>query len=223
MSRPAAACRCPLPEQEVDTSGEEWELTYRELLPVEEWNAQMSLLTGFAAASLMMYARVGFLRTLPPPDPRDVQRLHRTAHALGIDVAGRAALPRLHPHPRRGQAAARRDDLGLHQAAAGERVRRLRRRDPGPAAAQRAQRRVRPRHRSAAPARRPVRLRGVRRVVRRGRGAGLGAGPRCPRWPGRCRSPPSAPAATSGWSSTWSRPACCSTASARASRPSWSR
>jgi len=74
----------PLPEQEVDTSGEEWELTYRELLPVEEWNAQMSLLTGFAAASLMMYARVGFLRTLPPPDPRDVQRLHRTAHALGI-------------------------------------------------------------------------------------------------------------------------------------------
>ena len=33
----------------------------------------------------MVYARVGFLRTLPPPDPRDVQRLHRTAHALGID------------------------------------------------------------------------------------------------------------------------------------------
>ena len=45
----------------------------------------MSLLTGFAAASLMMYARVGFLRTLPPPAPRDVQRLHRTAHALGIE------------------------------------------------------------------------------------------------------------------------------------------
>jgi len=75
----------PLPEQEVDTAGTEWELTYRDLLPVEEWNAQMSLLTGFAAASLMMYARVGFLRTLPPPDPRDVQRLHRTAHALGVD------------------------------------------------------------------------------------------------------------------------------------------
>jgi exoribonuclease R len=75
----------PLPEQEVDTAGSEWELSYRDLLPVEEWNAQMSLLTGFAAASLMMYARVGFLRTLPPPDPRDVQRLHRTAHALGVD------------------------------------------------------------------------------------------------------------------------------------------
>ena len=37
-----------------------------------------------AAASLMVYARVGILRTLPPADPRDVQRLHRTARALGI-------------------------------------------------------------------------------------------------------------------------------------------
>jgi exoribonuclease R len=75
----------PLPEQEVDTAGADWSLEYRSLLPVEQWNAQMSLLTGFAAASLMVYARVGFLRTLPPPDPRDVQRLHRTARALGID------------------------------------------------------------------------------------------------------------------------------------------
>jgi len=83
----------PLPEQEVDTTGSEWELTYRDLLPVEEWNAQMSLLTGFAAASLMMYARVGFLRTLPPPAPRDVQRLHRTAHALGIEWPAELLFP----------------------------------------------------------------------------------------------------------------------------------
>jgi exoribonuclease R len=55
------------------------------MLPVEEWNAQISLLTGMAAASLMVYARVGLLRTLPPPDPRDVQRLHRTAKALRIE------------------------------------------------------------------------------------------------------------------------------------------
>jgi exoribonuclease R len=83
----------PLPEQEVSTVGSEWELTYRDLLPVEEWNAQMSLLTGFAAASLMMYARVGFLRTLPPPDPHDMQRLHRTAHALGIDWPAELLFP----------------------------------------------------------------------------------------------------------------------------------
>ena len=54
------------------------------MLPVELWNAQISLLTGFGAASLMVDARVGLLRTLPPPDPRDVQRLRRTAKALGI-------------------------------------------------------------------------------------------------------------------------------------------
>ena len=83
----------PLPEQEVDTSGTQWELTFRNLLPVEEWNAQMSLLTGFAAASLMMYARVGLLRTLPPPESRDVQRLHRTAHALGIDWPAELLFP----------------------------------------------------------------------------------------------------------------------------------
>jgi exoribonuclease R len=87
----------PLPEQEVDTAGTEsggdWELSYRDLLPVEEWNAQMSLLTGFAAASLMMYARVGFLRTLPPADPRDVQRLHRTAHALNIEWPAELLFP----------------------------------------------------------------------------------------------------------------------------------
>lgn len=75
----------PLPEQEVDVDGTEWTLAFRSLLPAENWNAQISLLTGFAAASLMVYARVGLLRTLPPPDPRDVQRLHRTARALHID------------------------------------------------------------------------------------------------------------------------------------------
>src|SRR3546814_5697304 len=38
-----------------------------------------------AAASLMVHARVGMLRTLPPADPRDVRRPHREAKALGID------------------------------------------------------------------------------------------------------------------------------------------
>ncbi|NYD42281.1 RNB domain-containing ribonuclease [Nocardioides panaciterrulae] len=75
----------PLPDQQVDVSDDVWELEYRSLLPVEEWNAQLSLLTGFGAASLMVYARVGLLRTLPPPDPRDVRRLHRTARALHVD------------------------------------------------------------------------------------------------------------------------------------------
>ncbi|MBG6095577.1 RNB domain-containing ribonuclease [Nocardioides luteus] len=75
----------PLRDQEISVVGEHWSLEYRDLLPVENWNAQISLLTGFAAADLMVYARVGLLRTLPDPDPRDVQRLHRTARALGLE------------------------------------------------------------------------------------------------------------------------------------------
>ena len=76
----------PLPEQELVEDDEgHWQLEFRRLTPVENWNAQISLLTGMAAASLMVYARVGVLRTLPPADPRDVQRLHRTARALGIE------------------------------------------------------------------------------------------------------------------------------------------
>ena len=75
----------PLPEQEVTIEGDRWALEFRAQIPTEQWNAQISLLTGMAAASLMVYGRVGLLRTLPPPDPRDVQRLHRTARALGID------------------------------------------------------------------------------------------------------------------------------------------
>lgn len=49
----------PLPEQEIEIEGDRWHLEFRTLLPVEQWNAQISLLTGFAAASLMVYARVG--------------------------------------------------------------------------------------------------------------------------------------------------------------------
>ena len=75
----------PLPDQEIDIDGDRWSLSFRRMHPVEEWNAQISLLTGMAAADLMIYARVGLLRTLPPADSRDVQRLHRTARALGIE------------------------------------------------------------------------------------------------------------------------------------------
>jgi exoribonuclease R len=83
----------PLPEQQVAIEGDRWELEFRAQIPTEQWNAQISLLTGMAAASLMVYGRVGLLRTLPPPDPRDVQRLHRTAHALGVDWPAELLFP----------------------------------------------------------------------------------------------------------------------------------
>src|SRR3712207_8238736 len=44
-----------------------WTLAFRGDLPVEAWNAQISLLTGRCAAALMLDGRVGLLRTLPPP------------------------------------------------------------------------------------------------------------------------------------------------------------
>lgn len=75
----------PLPEQEIDVVDGRWSLTFRARLAVEDWNEQISLLTGMAAAQLMMQAKVGLLRTLPAPESQSLQRLHITAKALGID------------------------------------------------------------------------------------------------------------------------------------------
>lgn len=74
----------PTPEQVVERDGDQWVLRSRTTLPVEDWNAQISLLTGMSAARIMVDARIGVLRTLPPADPRDVDRLRRVAAALGV-------------------------------------------------------------------------------------------------------------------------------------------
>jgi exoribonuclease R len=74
----------PMPEQVVSVHGERWGLAFRRMLDVERWNAQLSLLTGIAAARLMIDGGIGILRTLPAPEPEDVGRLRRTARALGI-------------------------------------------------------------------------------------------------------------------------------------------
>ena len=75
----------PLPEQTVEKRHDGYELHFRAPLPVEGWNAQISLMTGQAAAELMLSARVGILRTLPRADVRAVGRLQRIAAALGVD------------------------------------------------------------------------------------------------------------------------------------------
>src|SRR3546814_7113418 len=53
----------PLPEQEVRVEDGRWALEFRARHPVEDWNEQISLLTGMAAAHLMVQHRVGLLRT----------------------------------------------------------------------------------------------------------------------------------------------------------------
>ncbi|HWN22142.1 MAG TPA: hypothetical protein VNP93_09240, partial [Gaiellaceae bacterium] len=63
--------------------------------PVEGWNAQISLMTGQAAAELMRSAQVGVLRTLPAADPKAIARLRRTADALGVDWDEGVSFPEL--------------------------------------------------------------------------------------------------------------------------------
>jgi exoribonuclease R len=75
-----------LPEQEVVRGPDgRWTLELRPDLDVERWNAQISLLTGRAAATLMLDAGVGILRTLPDPDPAVLPRLRAAARTLGIE------------------------------------------------------------------------------------------------------------------------------------------
>lgn len=73
-----------VPEQEIVATDTSWQLSYRAPLAVEDWNAQLSLATGMAAAHLMMQAKVGLLRTLPPARDSSLDKLRRTAMALGI-------------------------------------------------------------------------------------------------------------------------------------------
>ena len=73
-----------LPEQEVVTVSDGYELTYGAPYPVEGWNAQISLMTGMAAAELMLEGEVGILRTVPAADPARLERFRHTAKALGV-------------------------------------------------------------------------------------------------------------------------------------------
>lgn len=73
-----------LPEQEVAKGPDGYELSYRAPLPVEGWNAQISLMTGMAAAELMLTGEVGILRTVPEADPARLARFRQTAKALGV-------------------------------------------------------------------------------------------------------------------------------------------
>lgn len=61
----------------------QYSLELREPLECEAWNAQISLLTGMAAAQLMLAGRIGILRTMPPADDESIARFRRQAAGLG--------------------------------------------------------------------------------------------------------------------------------------------
>lgn len=71
------------PEIEVEVADGHYELTRRATLPIEDWNAQVSLLTGMAAAKIMLDAGVGILRTMPAADADDVATFRAQTAALG--------------------------------------------------------------------------------------------------------------------------------------------
>ena len=83
--RERGGVRLAVPEQEVVQEVDGWTVRYRVPLDSEEHNAQISLLTGLAAATLMLEAGIGILRTQPSPDERALTRLRRTAAALAVD------------------------------------------------------------------------------------------------------------------------------------------
>ena len=84
QERARGGASLPMPEQEVSYDGARYQLQFRPAVPAEDWNAQISLLTGMAAAQLMLKAGVGLLRTMPAPDDQAVQRFRRQAKALGV-------------------------------------------------------------------------------------------------------------------------------------------
>jgi exoribonuclease R len=79
------AVSLPLPDQEIERHGDSWRLVLKPHVPSEEWNAQVSLLTGCAAAQIMLQGRVGLLRTMPGPPIEAIARLRTAAKGLGIE------------------------------------------------------------------------------------------------------------------------------------------
>jgi exoribonuclease R len=85
--------RLAVPEQEVIRDDGSWTIRYRVPLATEDHNAQISLLTGMAAAQLMHKAGTGILRTQKPPSERALQRLRRQAAALSVPWPDGLAYP----------------------------------------------------------------------------------------------------------------------------------
>ena len=78
------AVNLPMPEQDIEPAGAGWRLVLRAPVLVEDYNAQISLLTGMAAADIMLAGNVGLLRTMPAPRRDAVDRLRAAAPALGV-------------------------------------------------------------------------------------------------------------------------------------------
>ena len=79
-----------MPEQEIEQLPDGgYRIVAAPPLPVEDWNAKISLMTGMAAADLMLQGKVGILRTMPAPDESSLRHFRRQTGALGKPWDGR--------------------------------------------------------------------------------------------------------------------------------------
>lgn len=85
LERQRGGASLNMPEQEIvqATDGGGYRIVAAPSLPVEDWNAQISLMTGMAAAQMMLDGKVGILRTMPAPDDRSLLHFKRQTSALG--------------------------------------------------------------------------------------------------------------------------------------------
>lgn len=85
LERARGGASLPMPQQEVTRDAEgRYLLGFRPPVAAEDWNAQISLLTGMAAAQIMLHGGIGILRTMPEPESGPVSRFRRQARALGV-------------------------------------------------------------------------------------------------------------------------------------------
>lgn len=90
--RGAVSLSLPSQEVERDEHGH-LQLEYDTSWPIENWNAQISLLTGIAAAGIMVKAGRGILRTLPVPDQHTIDRIRHTAKGLDVEWPASMSYP----------------------------------------------------------------------------------------------------------------------------------
>ncbi|MCQ9165377.1 MULTISPECIES: RNB domain-containing ribonuclease [unclassified Arthrobacter] len=83
LERARGGASLNVPAQEVEFVDGRYVLQFRPALPLEDWNAQISLLTGMAAAQVMLEGKVGILRTMPAPDDGAVAAYRMQTVALG--------------------------------------------------------------------------------------------------------------------------------------------
>ena len=91
-----------MPDEEVVRDPDGYRIVRRYALPIEEWNAQLSLLAGITAGRMMLDAGVGILRTMPTPDDDALASFRTKVAALGHpwprDLAYGEYLERLDEH-----------------------------------------------------------------------------------------------------------------------------